>query len=130
MINKEPTPTLLQFFPDGTIPVLIGPPEGIPPEIIAPIAGYKTEIEGEIPRFTFLYEFENHQEWKDFQKTRILAIQFLGSVVPFNIGPINPEGKIFLVEGKMNGHDAEEEFILEEGDSSKFPRTINENPEN
>lgn len=95
------TEKILGLFPEGSMGIEIGLPEelAILPNTIPTMQGVAISDEnGELtPARAFIFEFENHDEWKDFKTNRKLIIFFpLGNVAPISIGAfrvVSKEGK-------------------------------------
>lgn len=78
----------LEKLPEGTDVVRFGVPDELADDVL-PAYGARLPT-GEV---VFFVEFDNHEEWKAFQKTRKLVLMFpLGEVPPWFIGAYNEEG--------------------------------------
>lgn len=93
----------LRHFPEGAKLVEMGAPTGME-ELIASAMCVKTDEPPYEATYYFFLEFENHEEWKDFQKSRKIVLRLRGSVVPFNVGVVHEDNNIRLQQEGNGQH--------------------------
>jgi hypothetical protein len=81
------------LFPEGSELMMLQAPPGLE-EIVKP-APCVLMPDGS---YTFVYEFETHEEWKEFQKNRKLLVISMGVPAPLAIGAFH----VGKTEGEEN----------------------------